>query len=1046
MKTRIAALTFVALVATLSAFADVPDLTAQLEYLGNPAYSRWPSSPMSRHVQDLFPYKGKIYTSGGEWDTNTGPCPIWAIDPYSGAFTNEFTAGTDAIYEFKEFSDGRLHASAVDMHEGAANLGSSFRRETDGTWRAFYTGCGSCNITNFGSMAYEGYKIHSWDMAEFNGTVFLAGYGISASTNWCEKAMFDATPQLRDTIRYLGSVRYQSGGYSFYAPNYSVYRRFCAFLPFDDDIFCFPIQPAFNGDIQHFDSWEEWRWNASAKRFECQENSWSGVAPGLTAASASLVFPSNGVTDVQLWHPTKFGSRVLYILGDHTYNVRPWAAYSAVNENHHVRATKIDLGGDDVKPFDIFSDGAAAYIVAAEAGLEATMVTNSVWKSTDGLSFTKMFTFVSTRQASALCRYDGCFYLGMGSNDCTLKGWPKVKGTDVSGRIYRVRDPSVATTREVVAESAELSVAEGGNGVARFRLSARPDADFTAPVSLHSGTPAVTTSVRFVTFTTSDWNQWHEVPFVASDDDDDATAFSSITCGAGSSATAWAATVKINVANNDVRVVETPPEGLVDLTSPEGEFESTGSAVTMAPFNDDTTLSSTSQRVCIQKTSFYITYKFAEPTVVDAYGIYNLKVNSFAARAPKAWTFRGSNDGTTWTPLDARRYEIGWTAGEYRYYSFSNAVAFTQYRLDFTANNGDAYTQFAHLEFYRTGSGSSGGDEPGGDEPGGGSGGEGTGGTTEDPVVPDDGIVLYDRLMICGTNNTQGSGVHILTDYVPKSNSVVRAKYASDSAANSNNNQFLFCSRKGSDNNKEEMKHFSFAPNAGGKFRFDYCGTQHGASATFTAGADYELEVKDGYATVTNVTSGGTATRLGSGLKSFETTYRLALFQSYLINASGEPGSWSNSFRGKFYYLKIYELEGGVEVLKHHFVPCTSNGVAAVCDIADARRVYVPVETSGYATVEGATALAADVPDPVFGGEGVPAPAFGVDQSSGNPVFTFSIGNAVKGAKYRIYKTESLTTPFEPYGDVIEADANGILDFVVPTADEPSCFFKIVAE
>ena len=86
------------------------------------------------------------------------------------------------------------------------------------------------------------------------------------------------------------------------------------------------------------------------------------------------------------------------------------------------------------------------------------------------------------------------------------------------------------------------------------------------------------------------------------------------------------------------------------------------------------------------------------------------------------------------------------------------------------------------------------------------------------------------------------------------------------------------------------------------------------------------------------------------------------------------------------------------------------------------------------------------VPAPIFGGEGVPAPAFGVDQSSGNPVFTFSIGNAVKGAKYRIYRTESLTAPFEPYGDVIEADANGILDFVVPTADEPSCFFKIVTE
>ncbi len=40
----------------------------------------------------------------------------------------------------------------------------------------------------------------------------------------------------------------------------------------------------------------------------------------------------------------------------------------------------------------------------------------------------------------------------------------------------------------------------------------------------------------------------------------------------------------------------------------------------------------------------------------------------------------------------------------------------------------------------------------------------------------------------------------------------------------------------------------------------------------------------------------------------------------------------------------------------------------------------------------------------------------------------------------------SMTSPQGSNGEVIEADANGILDFAVPTADEPSCFFKIVAE
>ncbi|MCR5838879.1 MAG: DUF2341 domain-containing protein, partial [Kiritimatiellae bacterium] len=119
------------------------------------------------------------------------------------------------------------------------------------------------------------------------------------------------------------------------------------------------------------------------------------------------------------------------------------------------------------------------------------------------------------------------------------------------------------------------------------------------------------------------------------------------------------------------------------------------------------------------------------------------------------------------------------------------------------------------------------------------------------------------------------------------------------------------------------------------------------------------------------------------------------------------------------------------------------NGAASAAETA---LEYATMADESFFTMGEIETIGVFVPAPIFGGEGVPAPAFGVDQSSGNPVFTFSIGNAVKGAKYRIYRTESLTTPFEPYGDVIEADANGILDFVVPTADEPSCFFKIVAE
>ena len=92
------------------------------EFVCNPNATRW-SNPGSRpgffarEVQDLHVYNGKIYTAGGDWGafSNQGPVPIFAIDPATGSFTNEFEAGTELITDFKEFSDGRLWAGSVDI-------------------------------------------------------------------------------------------------------------------------------------------------------------------------------------------------------------------------------------------------------------------------------------------------------------------------------------------------------------------------------------------------------------------------------------------------------------------------------------------------------------------------------------------------------------------------------------------------------------------------------------------------------------------------------------------------------------------------------------------------------------------------------------------------------------------------------------------------------------------------------------------------------------------------------------------------------------------
>ena len=62
---------------------------------------------------------------------------------------------------------------------------------------------------------------------------------------------------------------------------------------------------------------------------------------------------------------------------------------------------------------------------------------------------------------------------------------------------------------------------------------------------------------------------------------------------------------------------------------------------------------------------------------------------------------------------------------------------------------------------------------------------------------------------------------------------------------------------------------------------------------------------------------------------------------------------------------------------------------------------------------------------------------------TGAEEFTLSIGNAVKGVKYQVYMTTSLSLPFEACGDVVEAEADGTLEFSVATGGAASAFFKV---
>lgn len=95
----------------------------------------------------------------------------------------------------------------------------------------------------------------------------------------------------------------------------------------------------------------------------------------------------------------------------------------------------------------------------------------------------------------------------------------------------------------------------------------------------------------------------------------------------------------------------------------------------------------------------WLRYSFGGPqlTVVR----YDLtSANDVPGRDPRNWQFQGSQDGNSWTTLDTRSGETFPARYQTRSYSITNSTAYAWYRLNITANNGDASgLQLAELAF-----------------------------------------------------------------------------------------------------------------------------------------------------------------------------------------------------------------------------------------------------------------------------------------------------------------------------------------------------------
>ncbi|XVS63471.1 GH92 family glycosyl hydrolase [Actinosynnema sp. CA-299493] len=91
-------------------------------------------------------------------------------------------------------------------------------------------------------------------------------------------------------------------------------------------------------------------------------------------------------------------------------------------------------------------------------------------------------------------------------------------------------------------------------------------------------------------------------------------------------------------------------------------------------------------------------FTFTEPVAVRRYALSS--ANDAPERDPKDWTLRGSDDGTTWTPVDTRAGEVFAERFQTKVYDLANTTAFKHYRLDISATAGGVdLIQLAEVQF-----------------------------------------------------------------------------------------------------------------------------------------------------------------------------------------------------------------------------------------------------------------------------------------------------------------------------------------------------------
>ena len=135
LKTKYIYFFFISVIVTFCSITlfSLDASSSKIIQLGNPSADDGLTG-RALNVWDLQVFDGKIYIAGGSTVHNTGPTNVWAYNPVTKTFENEYTVDEEAIEHFKVF-DNELYIPAADPRSQDDN--KFYRKIANGQWQKY---------------------------------------------------------------------------------------------------------------------------------------------------------------------------------------------------------------------------------------------------------------------------------------------------------------------------------------------------------------------------------------------------------------------------------------------------------------------------------------------------------------------------------------------------------------------------------------------------------------------------------------------------------------------------------------------------------------------------------------------------------------------------------------------------------------------------------------------------------------------------------------------------------------------------------------------